>query len=86
MKTFKDLEFKPHTADENGVQATIEFENEWGASVVRYEHSYGGKSGLFELAVLKDGYVDMNNDITDDVMGWLDESDVTKVLKQIQEL
>jgi hypothetical protein len=43
MKTFKDLEFKPHAADKNGVQAAIEFENGWGASVVRYEHSYGGK-------------------------------------------
>ena len=86
MKTFKDLEFKPHTADKNGVQSTIEFENGWGASVVRFDRSYGGQSGLFELAVLKDGFVDMNNDITDDVMGWLDESDVTKVLKQIQEL
>ena len=86
MKTFKDLEFKPHTADKNGVVAKIEFDNGWGATVVRYEYSYGGKSGLYELAVLKDGYVDMNNDITDDVIGWLDESDVTKVLKQIQEL
>ena len=86
MKTFKDLEFKPHTADKNGVQSTIEFDNGWGASVVRFDGSYGGQSGLYELAVLKDGYVDMNNDITDDVIGWLDESDVTKVLKQIQEL
>ena len=86
MKTFKDLEFKPHTTDKNGVVAAIEFENGWGASVVRFDGSYGGQSGLFELAVLKDGYVDMNNDITDDVIGWLDESDVTKVLKQIQEL
>ena len=86
MKTFKDLEFKPHAADKNGVQATIEFENGWGASVVQFDGSYGGQSGLFELAVLKDGFVDMNNDITDDVIGWLDESDVTKVLKQIQEL
>lgn len=86
MKTFKDLEFKPHAADKNGVVAKIEFDNGWGASVIRYEHSYGGQSGLFELAVLKDGFVDTNNDITDDVIGWLDESDVTKVLKQIQEL
>ena len=86
MKTFKDLEFKPHAADKNGVQARIEFDNGWGASVIRYEHSYGGQSGLFELAVLKDGFVDSNNDITDDVIGWLDESDVTKILKQIQEL
>jgi len=86
MKTFEDLVFEKHPADKNGVQATIEFDNGWGASVVRYEHSYGGQSGLFELAVLKDGYIDSNNDITDDVMGWLDEGDVGKVLKQIQEL
>ena len=86
MKTFKDLEFKPHAADKNGIQATIEFENGWGASVIRYEHSYGGKSGFYELAVLKDGYVNSKNDITDDVIGWLNESGVTKVLKQIQEL
>ena len=36
MKTFKDLEFKPHTADKNGVVAAIEFDNGWGASVNEY--------------------------------------------------
>lgn len=86
MTTFKDLEFTTHPHDKNGVQAKIEFDNGWGASVVRFNESYGGKSGLFELAVLKDGFIDSNNDITDDVEGWLDETDVTRLLEQIQNL
>ena len=58
MKKFEDLEFKilddaPHMF---GKQAKLQFDNGFGVSVVSHTFSYGGKDGLFEVAVLdKDG-------------------------------
>ena len=86
MKTFKDLEFKPHPTGLGGVQATIGFDNRYGASVVCTNFSYGGTLGLYELAVLHDGEITYDTPITGDVMGYLTEDEVTELLKQIQEL
>ena len=87
MKIFKDLEFKPHTAGMGGVMSRIIFENGYGASVVSTSFSYGGKKGLYELAVLDDkGELCYETPVTDDVKGWLNEGEVTELLKQIQEL
>lgn len=84
MKTFNDLEFKPHITM-NGVMSRIIFENGYGASVVRGEYTYGGDKGLYELAVLdSNGDLTYDTPITDDVIGHLSEDDVTKVLEQIQ--
>jgi hypothetical protein len=80
MKTFKDILFKPHPSG-NGVIGVIKFHNGYGASVIKCDISYGGKSGLYELAVLKNG-----DAISDDNSGWLSEEDVTKLLVQIQQL
>ena len=87
MKTFKDLEFKPHPLHSEGVVSRIHFENGYGASVVKHSFSYGGDKGLYELAVL-----DSNDEltyatpITEDVIGWLRPEDVTEVLIKIQKL
>lgn len=87
MKTFKDLEFKPHTLHTDGVVSRIFFENGYGASVVRHEYSYGGKSGLYELAVLdSSGDLTYDTPITNDVLGYLSEQDVTEILIKIQQL
>jgi predicted dehydrogenase len=89
MKTFKDLEFKPHPnfGHDNGVQAIIKFENGFGASVVCTPFTYGGKEGLYELAVLKDdGSLTYDTPITNDVLGYLSKKDVTEVLVKIQQL
>ena len=89
MKTFNDLEFKPNPL-KSGIQARIIFENGYGASVVKGEYTYGGKEGLFELAVLgKDGFICYDksiSSITSDVIGYLTEDDVTKLMEQIQNL
>ena len=85
MKTFKDLEFKTHPMGD-GVQALIYFDNGYGASVVRSEHTYGGSDGLYELAVLKNGNITYDTHITDDVIGYLKEEGVTDYLGKIQEL
>lgn len=87
MKTFKDLEFKPHPNHMGGVQAIAEFDNGFGASIVKTPYTYGGKDGLYELAVLNtDGHLTYDTPITNDVLGYLTEKDVTEVLIKIQQL
>ena len=83
MATFQDLEFKGGY----GIRAVIKFDNGYSASVVRTEHSYGGKAGLYELAVLdKKGNICYNTPITNDVLGHLTEDDVTETLNKIEAL
>lgn len=87
MKTFKDLEFKSHPNHMGGVQAVITFDNGYGASVVCTPHTYGGDRGLYELAVLgKDGHLTYSTPVTDDVIGYLRDIDVTDVMEKIQQL
>jgi hypothetical protein len=63
------------------------FDNGYGASVVSGPHTYGGKDGLFEVAVLdKNGGLCYNTPITNDVVGWLDFSGVADVLNKIKSL
>ena len=85
MKSFNDLEFNLHPMG-SGVQALIEFENNYGASVVRTPYTYGGGEGLYELAVLDTGgYLHYDNSVANgDVHGYLTEDDVTELLKRIQ--
>jgi hypothetical protein len=87
MKQFKDLEFVPHAAGMGGVMSRIQFENGYGASVVKSEYTYGGKDGLYELAVLdSDGNLTYATSVTDDVIGYLRPEDVTDVMAKIQQL
>ena len=85
MKTFNDLDFQPMQFD-IGIQARIFFDNGYGASVIRSPYSYGGNQDLYELAVIKDNAICYDTPVTDDVLGYLTEDDVTKYLGQIQEL
>lgn len=87
LKRFEDLEFEPISlVGIDGIQAVLEFESGFGVSVIKSPYSYGGKSGLFELAVLKDGRITYSTKITDDVMGYLSESEVTELMLKVQEL
>ena len=87
MKTFNDLEFKELDSFYNGVQSRVFFDNGYGASVVKHDYSYGGKDGLYELAVLdKNGELTYDTPITNDVIGYLREVDVTDVMEKIQKL
>ena len=83
-------------------QRLYKFKNGYGASVVRHCGSYGGRKGLWELAVLKDMgrdtkmYDDVewlktydicyDTPITNDVVGWLKNSEVLDTLVKIGEL
>lgn len=76
---------------DGGIQKLYKFDNNHGASVVHHSYSYGNEDGLWELAVL--GYTDdlywyINYDtpITDDVIGYLTDEDVEKILHKIKEL
>ena len=88
MKKFQDLPFFPiNDGFMVGKKARMDFENGYGVSVVSHTYSYGGKDGLFEIAVLdKDGNLTYDTPVTNDVIGYLTEEDVTDVLKQVQEL
>ncbi len=89
MKTFSDLEFIDHPmgAEFGGIMSRIHFENGYGASVVKTPMSYGGKNGLYELAVLdSNGDLTYETPVTSDVEGYLSEDDVTRLLEQIQNL
>lgn len=88
--TFNDLKFIKNQSD-NGIQAIVRFKNNYGASVVRHDYSYGGKQGLYELAVIKydengDWDIVYDTPIADDVLGYLTEDDVTNYLTQIEQL
>ena len=87
MKTFKDIVFKtnPMGAD-FGIVSRTKFDNGYEASVVKSEHSYGGKDGLYELAIFKDDEICYDTPITNDVLGYLTDKDVTEALIKIQQL
>ena len=87
MKTFKDLEFK-QLPDLSGIYCRIMFENGFGASIVKHKFSYGGDTGLYEIAVLDDikGSPIYYTSVTDDVLGHLFEDDVMFHLNEIENL
>ena len=73
----------------DGIQHIYRFENSrFSASVVKTPTSYGGKSGLWELAVLLNGKITYDTPITNnhDVTGWLTDNDVQDILSQIDSL
>lgn len=75
----------------DGVQYIFKFDNGYGASVIKTPYSYGGRSGLWELAVMKfyedhGWHLCYSTPITDDVIGHLKDEDVMEYLKQIKEL
>ena len=75
------------TYDRNdGVSLEFTFANGYGASVIKGPHTYGGKNGLWELAVLKESSLCYTTHITDDVLGHLSWEDVENTLDEIQKL
>lgn len=68
-----------------GVQYVVRFSNNYGASIVNHAGSYGT-----ELAVIvfngDDWNITYSTPITDDVLGWLNESELIDALRSISEL
>ena len=69
VKTFDDLDFKPHPNSRGGVQATLDFPNGHSISVV------GGSQGLYGDGV---NTFEIWTSDSNDVVGWLSPEDVTK--------
>lgn len=74
-----------------GVQYRFQFDNGYGASVVKHRYSYGSMEDLWELAVTKrdargDWDLCYDTPITDDVLGHLTDEEVRDILRQIKEL
>lgn len=89
MKTFKDLKFELINNEPFmvGKQARMQFDNGYGVSVVSHTFSYGGKDGLYELAVLdSDGNLTYSTEVTSDVLGYLTEENVTEYMIQVQNI
>lgn len=85
IKKFKDLIMKKHPTFPDGVQARMDFDNGFGVSVIKGQGSYGYPD-KWELAVMSDGVLCYDSGITDDVLGYLTELEVTEYMKQVQEL
>ena len=63
------------------------FNNGYGASVIKADYSYGGSDGLWELAVLDiGGRITYETPITSDVLGYLTDDKVKKILNKIKNL
>ena len=87
MKTFEDLYFNVS----EHICAKEFFDNGYGISVVRNKATYTSKNTLdFEIAVLKgtcDNYkISYDTPIANGVIGYLTPKEISKVMKEIQEL
>ena len=71
----------------NGYQLIYKFDNGYGASVVKHDFSYGGKKGLYEVAVLdNEGDLCYTTPITDNVLGYQNIGQVEQILAEISHL
>lgn len=77
--------------DSEELQYIFKFENGYGASIIKNIMSYGHAQDLFELAVIE--FIDeftwkicCSTDITDDVLGYLENDDVLDLLERIKNL
>ncbi len=84
MKTFNDLEFRPHSAAPAlDTHAQLFFENGYGVSVVSGRCVSGGSG--YELAVITSDGLHYDNPVAEgDVVGGLSESNVTALMAQVQ--
>ncbi len=85
MKTFADIPFK-ETKMPKGIQSILKFGDDYQLSIVKSDFSYGGKNGLYEIAVFTgDSQINMPG-ITEDhdtVKGYLTEDDVVGIVKKM---
>lgn len=86
LEKFTPTETKVDELHKGSIRYLFSFQNGYSASVVRNKMSYGGRQGLWELAVLHDNKISYDNPITDDVIGYLGDDQVKKYLFDIAAL
>lgn len=91
MKTFKDLVFSRKSYKYDlGKQAVLFFENKYGISVITGKGSYSNETKPYEIAVLQgddfENSICYTTEITNYVIGWLTEDEVSEIMIKIQQL
>ena len=82
MEQFSELQF---TKFLDGVSATVTY-GDYELSVVKHSGSYGGRNGMYEIAVFKGQDMVEMPGITqegDTVKGFLNEEEVTGIMKKM---
>lgn len=85
MKTFNDLEFKPHKSIKRGFIARLNFPNKYGISVIFGNPLFRCSKNTYEVAILKNGHLCYSTPITDDVLGYQSIDNINAIMKEIQE-
>lgn len=90
MKTFDDLKFNPHSsAKDLGIQASLTFDNGYAISVVSNVDGgscfYGDHPNTYEVAVFNQRGDFVPLQPHDDVLGWQDKLQVSKLMNQFQQ-
>jgi hypothetical protein len=83
LEQFTPDAVKRGAIDKQSIQYLFHFDNGYGASIIKSKYSYGGRQGLWELAVLKDKQICYSTHITDDVIGYIDDHQAMRYLVQI---
>ena len=98
IKTFKDLEFEMHpilldakSQDTkeifaNSKHAVMEFENGYGVSVIFGDQFCSNGIDTYEVAIIKDNHVCFDTPLTDNVLAYQNEDEVTEIMRKVQEL
>lgn len=82
---FWDFEMMP-TETPKGVQAVLQFGDDYELSIVSNEYSYGGSKGLYEIMVIKNGEQTELPGVTEEgdaIKGFLSEEEVVSILKKM---
>ena len=90
LKTFDDLNFQPHAhAKDMGVQASVTFDNGYSISVVANDEGgtgfYGNHPNTYEVAIFNQRGDFVPLQPHDDVLGWQDSLQVSKLMSQFQQ-
>ena len=91
MKTFDELEFLDHPICATPIyrgakQATMDFDNGYGISVIFGKMFYSNGIDTYEAAILYNGSITYSSGLCDDVAGYITKQEVTELMRRIQEL
>jgi len=91
IKGFEEYIYTPPLGDKDFEDQTLyKFENDWGASIIYHQGSYGYEQGLVELGIVRwfgnKHMLAYDTYLTDDVLGDLTQEQAKSILEKIKEL